>query len=193
MHWHSAASRGPPAPRVTHASACICNMQEPCCCFCLGPEFGGPFPGPSRGYQWGGVQAGAGVVGWGEGQSHGPNGVVGKRPTPPIPEKDSCPPPPRPRCSVCLRCVAQGHLQCWAGRLGLPMGQWAVGTERSRSTYAGRRPPGADDGQGRLRAAHASWRAGSRTLDPGFLPPWRYHQFGSPAGTRGPRETPKTK
>ena len=35
------------------------------------------------GYQSGGVQAGAGAVGWGEGQSSGATGVVGKRSTPP--------------------------------------------------------------------------------------------------------------
>ena len=63
-------------------------------------EFGGPFPAPRGYYQW--VQAGAGVVGRGEGQSHGPNGVVVVDRPPPSPKKTAAPPPPRPRArSAC--------------------------------------------------------------------------------------------
>ena len=42
-----------------------------------------------------GAQAGAGVVGWGEGQSHRPKGSVGKRPTPPHPRRRPLPPSSR--------------------------------------------------------------------------------------------------
>ena len=63
------------------------------------------------GYQWGGVQAGAGAVGWGERQSSGAEGVVGKRSTPPIPDE-------RPGAGCCRRSRSRrsrGGRRCRAG------------------------------------------------------------------------------
>ena len=61
-------------------------------------QHSGPFGTALQGPKGLGVQAGAGAVGWGEGQSHGTQGVVGERPTPPIPEEHRDRPREPPGC-----------------------------------------------------------------------------------------------
>ena len=140
----------------------------------------------------GGVQAGAGAVGWDEGQSHGPLGVVGKRqnPHPPIPDEDRSPSPTPPRMpfpagpSAARRGGGGGRARTatplvrtrrfWSssasGFGGAAAGLAATSVAIARPARA---PP---DGDGEGRRLGLLWRKPNMRrafihVDPGWMPP----------------------
>ena len=129
----------------------------------LGPRmvwFGGPDRGVLPIMEWG-----AGAVGWGEGQSSGAEGVVGKRSTPPSPTKPQANPPPDSARRPDRR-------SCWS-RLWLPRGG-ARGRRRGERGGA-EGAEGAGDEARPVSAAPDALRPA-----PGALRP-------APAAPRGPR------